>query len=330
MNGKIAVEEHFLINEARGYLLDSGKSGYLLDSGKKSAVSARNIERLLDVGAGRIAEMDRAGIERSVLSLAPAGIQGALDESEARDAARRCNDALAEIVAAHPARLSGFAAIPLHNPDDSVRELDRAISELGFNGALVNGYTCVRDPDNGYYYDLPEFTPFWERLEQLEVPLYLHPRLPLPSQRRAYAGYEYLLASPWGFTVETATHAIRLMLSGLFDRFPRLVVILGHLGELLPFALPRMAQRLRSIDVPAERSVVDYFRDNFYITTSGNCHTPSLIAAMTEVGSDRILYATDYPFESMTESAEWFGNLPISPGDLQKIGRANAEGLLRL
>jgi 2,3-dihydroxybenzoate decarboxylase len=321
MNGKIAVEEHFLISEARQYLPDGAR---------KSEVFDRSIERLLDVGTSRIAEMDRGGIERSVLSLAPAGVQGALHESEARDAARRCNDALAEIVAAHPTRLSGFAAIPLQNPKDAVQELDRAVCELGFKGVLVNGYTCVGDADEGQYYDLPKFFPFWKRLEQLEVPLYLHPRLPLPSQRRAYAGYEYILASPWGFTVETATHAIRLILSGLFDRFPKLTIILGHLGELLPFALPRMAQRLRYIDVPIERSVVDYFRDNFYITTSGNYHTPSLVAAMMEVGSDRILYATDYPYESMAESAAWFDNLPISSADLRKIGRENAEKLLRL
>ena len=139
MNGKIAVEEHFLISEARRYLFDSAK---------KSEVFEKSIERLLDVGTNRIAEMDRGGIERSVLSLAP-GVQGANDESEARDAARRCNDALAEIVAAHPARLSGFAAIPLQNPTDAVQELDRAICELGFKGALVNGYTCVGDADKG-------------------------------------------------------------------------------------------------------------------------------------------------------------------------------------
>jgi 2,3-dihydroxybenzoate decarboxylase len=321
MNGKIAVEEHFLISEARPYLLDRAK---------KSEAFERSIERLLDVGASRIAEMDRGGIERSVLSLAPAGIQSLLDESEAYDAALRCNDALAQIVAAHPARLSGFAAIPLQNPKDAVEELDRAIGELGFKGVLVNGYTCVGDADRGQYYDLPKFAPFWERLEQLQVPLYLHPRLPLPSQRRAYEGYEYLLASPWGFTAETATHAIRLILSGLFDRFPGLTIILGHLGELLPFALPRMAQRLRYIGVPIKRTVVDYFRDNFYVTTSGNYHTPSLIAAMMEIGSDRILYATDYPYESMVEAAAWFDNLPISSSDQRKIGRGNAEKLLRL
>jgi 2,3-dihydroxybenzoate decarboxylase len=138
-----------------------------------------------------------------------------------------------------------------------VRELDRAISDLGFTGVLVHGYTCVGDADQGEYYDLPKFTPFWERLEQLDVPPYLHPRRPLPGQRRAYESYEYLLASLWGFGVETATHAIRLILSGILDRFPKLTVILGHFGELLPFALPRTALRLRQIDLPLERTVVD-------------------------------------------------------------------------
>lgn len=315
---KIALEEHYLVDPAKPYLLPLVK---------KRSVLEENIAAMLDVGEKRLAEMDQGGVERSILSLCAGGVQSAIAPEEAYELARTCNDALAGIVASNPTRYGGFAAIPMQDVGLAVGELDRAIEVLGFEGVLLNGYTLVGGEGDGDYYDDEKYLPFWQRIEELRVPLYLHPRFPLPDQRRAYEGFPYLYGSPWGFAVETATHAIRLILSGLFDRFPNVTVLLGHLGELLPFALPRMAQRLRYIDVPIKRSVTEYFRENFYITTSGNYHTPSLIAAMMEIGVDRILYATDYPYESMSESASWFDNLPISPTDLTKIARSNAERL---
>ncbi|MFZ0088288.1 MAG: amidohydrolase family protein, partial [Solirubrobacteraceae bacterium] len=194
-----------------------------------------------------------------------------------------------------------------------------------------NGYSSVGDLSTAAYYDEPQYQEFWERVAALDVPFYLHPRNPLPSERRIYQGREELLGPTWAFTMETATHALRLMTSGLFDRVPTLQIILGHMGELLPFALDRTQQRLEHIpSVNLERSTVDYFRDNFYITTSGNFHTPSLLAAIHQVGSERILFAVDYPYEQISDAVDWFDGLELGLSELEQIGRGNAQRLLGL
>ena len=163
----------------------------------------------------------------------------------------------------------------------------------------------------------------------LGVPFYLHPRNPLPTERRYYEGREALLGPTWAFTVETASHCLRMMVSGLFDRFPELTVVIGHMGELLPFAVARTEQRLSHIpSVSLQRGPQEILRENFFITTSGNFHTQSLQGAIMQVGADRILFAADYPFERTAEAAEWFDAVPISEPDRLKIGRTNAERLL--
>ncbi len=323
MDGKIAIEEHFVTPE----LLDTIFPNIGWDQDEWQLVT----ELLQDTDERRLKAMDAGGIQTSVLSLTAPCLQDIVGASDAVSAARHANDALAEIVRRSPDRYAGFAALPLQDPNAAAAELERAVGDLGFRGAMANGYSSVGDLSTAAYYDEPQYQEFWERVAALDVPFYLHPRNPLPSERRIYQGREELLGPTWAFTMETATHALRLMTSGLFDRVPTLQIILGHMGELLPFALDRTQQRLEHIpSVNLERSTVDYFRDNFYITTSGNFHTPSLLAAIHQVGSERILFAVDYPYEQISDAVDWFDGLELGLSELEQIGRGNAQRLLGL
>lgn len=318
--GKVAVEEHFVCPEYEEYVSKAWMS---------PEMHRRMIARLSDVGEGRLEEMDRSGIDLAVLSLVTEGVQAEPDAARAATKASRANDVLASIVERYPDRFSGLASVSLRDVGGAAKELERAVRELGLVGVCVNGFTTVGE--GGEYYDDPKFLPFWECLEALDVPLYLHPRYPLPSQRGIYEGRSELLGSTWGFGVETATHALRLITSGLFDRVPGATVILGHLGETLPFALHRMQGRMKALRGAAlARPVTEYLQRNFYVATSGNFHTPTLLGALLEVGADRVLFAVDYPFEDMDEAATWFAGLPISPADGDKIAAANARRLFGL
>jgi 2,3-dihydroxybenzoate decarboxylase len=322
VDGKIAIEEHFVTPELADLVYNPG---WPADAFRAA------LDRLEDTDGPRLHAMDRNGIEVAVLSLAANGIQDEPDPRRAAQRAAEANDALAQIVAAHPDRYAGFGAVALQDPEAAAAEAARAVRELGFRGVLVNGYSSVGDLDTADYYDDPKFWPFWERIEALDVPFYLHPRNPLPGQRRIYEGRPELLGPTWAFGVETATHALRLITSGLFDRFPRLCVILGHLGEGLPFALHRLEQRLgRMPEVGLGKPATHYLRDNFYVTTSGNYHTASLVGLLLQLGADRLMFAADYPFEEPEDGARWFDELAISDLDREKIGRLNAERLLRL
>jgi predicted TIM-barrel fold metal-dependent hydrolase len=321
MRGKIAVEEHFVTPELAGTIF--GSIGWKESEWQAMATALQETDEV------RLADMDAAGIEVAAVSLAAPCIQDIVDPAEASAAASAANDALAAAVAAHPDRYVGLAALALQDPEGAAAELERCVTELGFRGALANGYSSVGDLETAAYYDEPQYLPFWERVAALGVPFYLHPRNPLPTERRYYEGREALLGPTWAFTVETASHCLRMMVSGLFDRFPELQVIIGHMGELLPFAVARTEQRLSHIPTVAlERGPQEVLRENFFITTSGNFHTQSLLGAMMQVGADRILFAADYPFERTAEAAEWFDAVPISEADRVKIGRTNAERLL--
>lgn len=234
----------------------------------------------------------------------------------------------------YPDRLRGFACVPLQDPNEAAKELERTVKNHGFVGALINGYTNLGDENNVQYLDEPQVDVFWAKVEELGVPVYLHPRIPMPSQQRIYEGYEGLLGSAWGFGVETSTHAVRLMLSGLFDRHPGIKIILGHLGEALPFTLPRLEHRLRhqrsETQGPHKKPVTHYLRENFFLTTSGTFRTQALLDTMLEVGSDKILFSVDSPYEDASEISPWFDNCPISENDRQKIGRDNAVNLFGL
>jgi predicted TIM-barrel fold metal-dependent hydrolase len=328
MQGKVALEEHVVLPT----LSAPGAVGS--PPGVFEAEYFADVRRRLGDTSLRLEDMDRFGIETMVLSLSQPGVQGIVSASEAVDAARRLNDELAEVVQRHPRRFAGFAALPMQDPVAAGDELARGVEELGFRGALVNGYSNLGNAETAQYLDEAPVWPFWERAAALGVPVYLHPRDPLVTQRRIYEGYPALVGSAWGFGVETATHALRLMLSGLFDRFPGLTIIVGHLGEGLPFLLPRVEHRLRHVpgDLRGRQSrpLMSYLRSNFFITTSGAFRTAALLDTLLEVGADRVLFSVDYPYENMQEQSEWFEALPISDADRAKIGRDNARRLLEV
>lgn len=320
---KIALEEHFVIPSLEHLMFPS--------IGWDPAEWREMHERLKDTEDRRLGEMDRFGIERSVISLAAPCIQDEVDTARAIAHAVEANDALAAIVARHPDRYAAFAALPMQDPAAAGRELERTVKQLGFKGALVNGYSSIGSLDTAAYYDEARYLPFWEQVAALDVPFYLHPRNPLPTQRRIYEGRTELLGPTWAFAVETGTHALRLITSGLFDRLPSLTIVLGHLGELLPFAIDRLQQRMSHIaQVRLQRSPTECLRENFYVTTSGNFHTPSLVGILLQLGADRVLFAVDYPFERTEDAVTWLDAAPISAADKEKIGRSNAQRLLRL
>lgn len=317
MTGKVALEEHFVTPELEDLVLNPG---WPQDAFR------RTLDRLADVEGERLELMDRHGIAVSVLSLASDGIQGLSDAREAVARAREANDALASVVAARPDRFAGFAAVAMQDPAAAASEAERAVRELGFRGVLVNGYS-----NGAAYYDDERYVGFWETLEGLGVPFYLHPRNPLDSMREIYRGRPELLGPTWAFGVETATHALRLIVSGLFDRFPSLQVVLGHLGEGLPFQTYRLEQRLkRRADVSLARLPTVVLRENFYVTVSGNYHTPSLVGVLSELGPDRVMFAADHPFEDVADGADWFDNLDLDDDVRSKIAYANAERLLQI
>jgi 2,3-dihydroxybenzoate decarboxylase len=322
LKNKIAIEEHFGIEDT------------LRESAEYAVPGQLNVleRRLLDLDDERLEEMDAHGIAFAILSLNAPGAQSVHDRTRAIDVARRGNDALASAIARHPDRYAGFAALPLQDPDAACVELTRAVKDLGFKGAMVNGYSQIGTPDTVVYYDDPRYRAFWAAIAGLDVPFYLHPRDPLPGRAPMYDGHPWLRGASWAFGVETATHALRLMASGIFDTHPGLTAILGHLGEMLPYCIWRFDHRVtkRPRGIPARRTFTEYLRNNFFVTTSGNFHTPTLVNAITELGPDRVLFSVDYPFEEAADAASWFDTAEISETDRLKIGRTNAQRLFNL
>ncbi|WP_213741765.1 amidohydrolase family protein [Bradyrhizobium sp. dw_411] len=324
MQGKIALEEHFAIPET---LMDS--AGFLAES-----VWPELKSRLLDIQDKRLKLMDEQGVEMMILSLNAPAVQAIPDIKKANEISIRANDYLAGEVAKRPDRFQAFAALPMQDPDLAIRELERTVKTLGFKGALVNGFSQVGDGQTPLYYDLERFWPFWAKVEQLDVPFYLHPRNPLAQDARIYQGAEWLLGPTWAFGQETAVHALRLMGSGLFDQYPGLRIIIGHMGEGLPYSMWRVDHRNAWVKAPpkykAKKKIAEYFNENFYLTTSGNFRTQTLIDALLEIGADRILFSADWPFENVDHAAEWFDSATISEADRKKIGRDNALKLFKL
>src|SRR6201998_4186917 len=307
MRNKIALEEHFAID----LTIDQSKI-YAPSHGWEMLKS-----NLMDIEHQRLERMEQGGTEYSILSLNSPGIQGIPDIKQAIDVARRANDVLAEHVGRHPSRFGGFAALPMQDPEAAARELERSVKDLGFHGFMVNGFSQLGDVENVVYYDAPQYTDFWANAAALGKPFYMHPRDPLPSREPIYDGFPWLTAATWAFAVETSIHALRLMTSGLFDRNPGLQMILGHLGEGIPFNVWRVDHILRKAPrgLPCKRSEGEYLRENVYVTTSGNFRTPTLLCTMLEMGSDRIMYSVDYPFETHAEASQWFDPCGIIPAD---------------
>ena len=324
MQGKIAFEEHMAIPETvaetRSFAGDSGRwDDFTL--------------QLMDVGARRLGNMDDTGIEFALLSLNAPGIQRILDTDEAIRVARKGNDAIAEAMARHPDRYGGLAALPMQDPDAASAELTRCINELGFKGAIVNGFTQKDVPDSAIYYDIPEFRPFWATVSELDVPFYLHPRMQISSRAQIYEGHPWLMSAPWGFAVETSIHSLRLCGSGLFDDYPNLKIVIGHLGEFIPHGLWRIDARMRFSrrDYRGKRPLGEYFLDHFVVTTSGFFNDPAFRNTLDVMGTDKVLFCADYPFESMQDAANWYdATTEISEEERVKIGRTNAIELFGL
>jgi predicted TIM-barrel fold metal-dependent hydrolase len=293
-------------------------------------------DRLSDVGAERIRLMDAAGIDVQVLSHVGPGIQVLADEQAelAITVSREVNDWLAEAVAAHPARYAGFAMLPTQSPAHAADELERAVGDLGFKGALINGHTNAR------YLDDPSFDVLLGRAESLGVPIYIHPTDPPQAVTDCYyAPFDPALVPTWGWPVETGTHLLRLICAGVFDRHPNLKVIVGHMGELLPFCFTRlnvgmtMAGWLLSADAddpPMRNSVGYYLRENVFITSSGVFDQPVFDCARAMLGLDNLMFSVDHPFQDNFAAMEFLEQCGLSPEDKARFAHRTAERLLKL
>jgi predicted TIM-barrel fold metal-dependent hydrolase len=310
----IAIEEHYWDAELASHFtgIEAGRPG-------------ETQRRLDDLGALRLKEMDGAGIDIQVLSHGAPSVQK-IPADIAVALSRRVNDRLHAAIAAHPTRFAGFAALPTAAPEAAADELERCVSELGFKGAMIHGLA------NGKFVDHRQFWPIYARAEVLDVPIYLHPSLPHADVTQAYYAdyaqqFPMVVRPAWGYTVETATTAIRMVLSGVFEAHPRLRIILGHLGETLPFLVWRIDQALAR---PGQKSLSfrDVFCSNFYITTSGNFSNPALLCCIMEMGVDRILFAVDWPFVENPPAIQWLATAPICDEDKIKILSGNAKRLL--
>jgi predicted TIM-barrel fold metal-dependent hydrolase len=324
MKGKIGLEEHFAIDDT---LMDS--RAFFPDD-----IWQEVRERILDLHGRRLRLMDEFGMQMMILSLNAPAVQAIPDPKKANEVARKANDYLAEQVTKRPDRFQALAALPLQDPDMAAREMERCVKELGMVGTLANGFSQIGDPNTIAYLDEKQYWQFWDVLAKLDVPFYLHPRNPLPQDSRIYKGAEWLLGPIWAFGHETAVHALRLMGSGLFDKHPNLQIVLGHMGEGLPFNIWRVDNANAWIPnrnhYPAKKKIGEYFQNNVHITVSGNFCTQALLSALMVNGADRIMFSTDWPFENIDHAALWFDAVAISEEDRLKIGRTNALKLFKL
>jgi 5-carboxyvanillate decarboxylase len=287
--------------------------------------------RLADIGEARIRDMDSTGIARQILSLTNPGVQ-LFDPEEGAAWSISCNDQLAEAIAKHPDRFSGLAAIPPQNPDFAAKELERAVRKLGLKGAIINSHT------KGEYLDDPKFWDIFAAAESLDVPIYLHPSTPSSRMYAPFAewGFEGAI---YGFAVETSLHLLRIVASGVFDRFPKLRLVVGHLGEGLPFWFFRLdffhranvaSARYPNVKKLSKPNLSDYLRENVWVTTSGMAWAPPILYCQKVLAADRVLYAMDYPYQFVPAEVKVTDNLPISPADKRKLYQTNAERVFNL
>ena len=270
--------------------------------------------KLLDVGDVRIADMDASGISLQVLSISASPIDR-WNRPRRKRSARTHNDILAAAVKAHPDRFAAFCTMALQHPESAAAELERC-AKLGFKGVMVNGTV------NGKFLDDPSFTPFFEAAQALDLPIYLHPAPPPKPVMDAYfsglgqLGF-FLSTAGWGWHVETGLHSLRLIVSGLFDRFPKLKMIIGHMGENIPFSLARSQMVFSRGALNLKKQLGDYFQENFWLTTSGYFSLPPFLCMLQVVGADRILFSVDYPFSPNTVGRKFLDSLPVSNEDLE-------------
>ena len=312
----VAIEEHYWDEELAATF-----------TGADSGGPPETRKKLLDIDDIRLREMDANGVDMQVLSHTAPSAQK-LRGAEGVALARRVNDRLAAAIRRHPARFAGFAALPTDEPAAAADELKRAVEELGFKGAMLHGL------NNGEWLDGKRFWPIYARAEMLDVPIYMHPAVPQQAVIDAYykdyaQDFPVMLRAGWGYTVEAATQGVRMILSGVFEEHPGLKIILGHLGEALPFLAWRIDSALSR---PGQKPVKfrDTFARNFFVTTSGFFSDPALVFCVQEMGVDRILFAIDYPFESNVPGPKWLANVPLCDEDKAKIASGNSKRLLRL
>ncbi len=324
----IAIEEHFLSEGFR----EAMKRNPRRQAGTLAhAIPARVEEKLSDLDILRLRDMDAGDIDFQVISHGVADT-GPLPVSDEISLAQAANDQLAAAVAAHSDRFAGFATLPMADPGAAANELERAVRSLRFKGAMINGTI------NGRFLDDPAFLPVLERAVTLDVPIYIHPAPPPMTVWEAYyAGFDTavsrsLATSGWGWHSEVGIHALRLIVSGVFERLPGLQIIIGHMGEMIPFMLARIDDTLSNFTAANNlpRKVSEYFLQHFYITTSGFFTDPPLLLALQTVGADRIIFSVDYPYSSNERGRAFLDNAPISPVDKEKISHLNAERLLKL
>ena len=317
----IALEEHYM---------DAEVAKHFAEGGPEAKMPALR-DRLLDVGELRIKEMDEAGIDVQVLShTAPAAQR--FDADKGPGIARSANDRLKDTVDRAKGRFAAFASLATANPKAAADELERAVTKLGFKGTMIHGLTWIGN--ERLFIDDKRFWPIFERAQALDVPVYIHPAIPHPAVVDAYykeyvKDFPSILTAGWGFTVETATQGLRLVLSGVFDKYPNLKIIMGHLGEGLPFLLWRIDMtfgRQGNRTTPFR----EVFRRNFWITTSGNFSTPALLCSVMEMGADHILFSVDYPYVPNPPGVRWMEQVPLSTEDRDKILSGNASRLLKL
>ena len=315
---KIALEEHFLCPDFIEYWNPTAVD--LPAERREKALS-----RLTDFGEMRLAAMDEAGITRAVLALAGPGVQAERDATTAVRRARAANDFLAQQIEKRPVRYSGFAHLAMQNARAAADELERCMRELKFCGAMINGHT------NGQYLDDPALYPFWERAEALGALIYLHPADPV-TPAPVLEGHKGLRRATWEWTFETGSHALRLIFSGLFDRFPRARLGLGHLGETIPFLLWRFDSRAGPdfYAIKLGKPPSQYFKDNFVVTTSGMCSAEPLNCTIAALGHERVMFAADYPFESAQEAGEFIDRVAIPEPVREAIAAHNAAKHLGL
>jgi 2,3-dihydroxybenzoate decarboxylase len=315
---RIALEEHFRVPNMPEY---SGSGRYFSDQ-----IAAKRFDELLaDFDELRLRAMDEAKVTRAILSHTIPGLAVTTDKKRAVDDATKINDFLADKIARHPKRFGGFATLPMQSVPDAAKELERCVKKLGFQGAMINGHT------HGHYLDEDQFEVFWERVADLNVPIYIHPTNAWQTPQN-YQDHPELGEAIWGWAVETGTHILRLLFSGLFDRFPTLQIIAGHGGEGLPYFLWRFDSRFKimSFGKTLRKPPSAYIRENVSITTAGLCSTPALRCALGELGEDRVLFSVDYPYESSKVAGDWLDNADLAPDTLRKVASGNAKRLLHL
>jgi 2,3-dihydroxybenzoate decarboxylase len=313
---KIALEEHFMCPEFEGYWAPTVGD-------VDPAIYKRVVARLSDFDGERLDAMDRAGIARAVLSLAGPGVQAERDAATAIRLARVGNDILAREVQKRPDRYSGFAHLAMQDAKAAADELERCMRDFGFPGAMINGHT------NGQYLDHPSLAPFWERVQDLGALIYIHPADPVVPAL-ALEGHIGLRRATWEWGFETGSHALRLVFGGLFDRYPKVTVALGHLGETLPFLLWRFDSRAKLYGVKLARPPSQYIRENIVVTLSGMFSAEPLNCTIAALGGDRVMFSADYPFESVDEAAEFMDTVALDDRLRHDIAYNNAARTLRL